>query len=636
MVRRLLSLLLSATISISSVFSLLSCSATITPPEEEPGGGVQAPAPPASGKEDDTLIVPEAKPYPDRRTVNFDEITYARPDMAAITASFEGVAQAITDGAATFDDIIASIESLEDEYESVFTMLSYANIMMSKDTGDEFWCGEYAYVSENYPTFAAALEDMFVAAACSPDATRYEDEYFGEGLIENYADGGDLTDALVALLAEEARLENAYSSLSSASVVITYNNMTATCDEILAFYEENYGTLSQSYKLAEEACEELYAKECSRLSCEYYTELVKVRRNIADEYGYTSYSIVAYDELYHDYTEEEMLAYLYDIAEYAVPVYSTLYSYVFYNYFASHDAAKLGAVPLMNDLYGVTAEMDEGLFDAYSYMLQFGLYDVSVQTDNRFGGSFTTYMDGYDAPFVFVTLDGACTDYHTLAHEFGHFYDSFVNGGNGTSLDLSEVSSTALELLVSLRLRETLDDGTAKYLHYSQVYNALSTFVFQGFYALFEHYVYSIPEDQISTESITSAMHRAASDIGLNAAALVPNPEHGIYSALDYVLITHVMEYPFYVESYCTSAAVALEIYFKEAESEGEGVRTYIELVDRADPTLSFEEYLASAGLASPFSDGYMMTIAYKLYAEILGEYRFESEASTPRLSRHG
>ena len=119
-------------------------------------------------------------------------------------------------------------------------------------------------------------------------------------------------------------------------------------------------------------------------------------------------------------------------------------------------------------------------------------------------------------------------------------------------------------------------------------------------------------------------MLRATESMNLNKDALVPDPDSGIYHSLDYVLIPHVFISPCYVQSYCTSMAVSLELYFMEKSNTGDGVRVYLDLINREGTPLLFEDYLESNGLRSPFESGLIRELAYKLYYDILGDYRYD------------
>ncbi len=616
-------LITSIAILIASTLFLSSCTDQPTgtnPPLQVEGGSDNTP---------EEIITPAEKTYPDRKTVKFCEIVYSRPDMAALTESFAALAEDINNTSLSFDEKIEKIEELEDDYSHMLTMMSYSNIKKDMDTADEYWKNEYSYISESYPEFSRALEAVFVAAAQSEDAERFEDEYFGDGLIEKYSGGGSITERLVELSTRETELENEYSSISTANTVITYKGKTDTYDNILSEYAERLGANSAAYEKAVLECDVLYDSASSERTRKIFVELLKVRRDIADEYGYERYTEHAYKSIYHDYSEDKMIQYLKDIAASVVPVWAALETYVFSCY-TPEFSSTLGKNELINTLYSVYEKMDDGLSDAYSYMLQFGLYDVSEESENRFSGSFETYLYDYDAPFIFVSTGGEAEDFMSLSHEFGHFADDFFNFGDSASLDLSEISSSALEFLTFLELGEVLGNDVID-MHFLKIREVLRTLVFQGFYALFEHYAYAIPENEISEQTVISALLSAAADMNLNAEAFKPNVDSGIYHELDYVLIPHIMLYPCYVESYCTSAAVSLEIYFLEKEADGAGLTAYLDLIKREDTPLKFEDYIEESGLTSPFENGFLEELSYKIYYDILGDFRFDENTKQPR-----
>ena len=606
---RLISLLLVLSMLLGGALALTGCGA------DTPGDDTTPPIGGGGGKTEKSIIVPEFKDY-DKKTVRFDEIEYARPDAEKLISDFSSVTDVITANEIPYDDQLGAILSLEDGYLTFRTMYSYSNILMSKDASNTYWCDEYSYISGFVPLFTSTIEKMFVAAAQSEHALRFEEDYFGDGLIEEYADGGIYTDALVKLMEEETEIENRYSSLSTASVVITYKSMTDTFDNIVAFFVEAYGEGTLTYSLALEECAQIYEARVNELSREMLVELFKVRKKIALELGYTSYADYAYETIYHDYTKEQMLGFIKDVSEYVIPVYYSVSYYVLWPYFD-----QLGQMPtvdkvdLINTLYYAYEDMDAELHDIYSYMLQFGLYDIEGGSDNRFAGSFCTYLDSYEAPYVFLSTDGGCEDYMTLAHEFGHFVDSFINSDASTSMDLLEVSSQALEYLTLTEIRDDITEEEYKFLLYSQISSSFDVLLFQSFYALFEHYAYDIAYDSITGEELVRAMKRAAEDMGMSS---------DYFDSLDHVLIPHIMLYPFYVQSYTVSASVSLEIHYVERANDGAGLEAYLELVEREDDSLTLEENLREAGLTSPFSKNYLKALADMIHYDIMGAHFYK------------
>ena len=616
--KRLIALLLIAVILFSSLTVLTSCTEDL--PEDNDKSDASTPdenTPEDKEKEDqdEKIEVPDYRDHA-RGTVNFSEIVYARPDIDKTIGDFKKAAEIIEKNSDeyTYRAQLDKIISLEDGYNDFLTMHAYANIKLSEDASDEYWAEEYEYLSTKYPELAKVIEDLFVAAAKSPHAESFEDDYFGEGLIEEYKDGGVYTDELVSLLEKEAELEAEYSSLSTSNVIISFESMTDTLDNILSHYADIHGEDSQYYSSIKESCLELYENALSERNRAIFVELIKTRRLIADEYEYDSYATLAYEQIYHDYSEEDLLRFIDDISKFIVPIYYNLSFSVFLPYFYSYNSTdEIGANELVNDFGEIIGSIDSDFYDIYSYMIQHELYNCKKAVENRFEGSFATYLDSYNAPFLFATFGGTSEDLMTLSHEFGHFIDSYINYGQSTSLDLMEVSSTALEFLALSHLEKTVTEEDYKYLTYLELESAMQTLIYQGFYALFEHYIYDVPYEEITEERLTEIADIAAEDMGIYLRDI----------SLDHMIIPHTVLYPFYVQSYCTSTAVALDIYYSELSEEGAGIEAYKELITRENSTLKFEEYLWGAEISSPLSQSFLKELANKIHFQVIGSNYF-------------
>lgn len=628
---RLISLFLLLSFLFALTLSLTSCSDNNPLDENEVESGSDV-----SNEEDDesnkgetaVLIAPTLRDFPDRRSQKFSKIEYKRPDIASLSSKIISVSNSIKANEISYESSLAEIEKIDKDYSSLLTNVNYVNIKHSENLLDEYWSVENSYLTEGYPSYRKAIEELLVTCARSERAEDYERDAFGEGLIEEYKDGGVMTDRLVALLENEAELENSYTSLSKDTIIISYKIFDDTYNNIIAFYEEHYGKDTQTYKCAKAECEVLYNKALSEKRVEIFINLMKVRRDISTEMGMSSYVEYAYEARGHDYTPEKMQSYLSGIKSSILPIYSILDYYLFQAYFNTTEEIPLDRISLINNSYYVSQDLSEEYAEIYSYMLGYELFSIEPYKNGRSENSFTTYLEDYDSPYLFVGCDGDINDYMTLAHEFGHFIDGFINGGEDTSLALMEVSSTAYELLSILPLSKRVGADASKYIFYSKIRESLTTILFQGFYALFEHYAYEIPRDEINENTLSEALFKAATDIGLNADALVENENAGIYSSLDYVLIYHLFKQPFYVESYALSSATALDIFFIELEAEGSGLNAYLDLVNRDEGDLTFEEFLTDSGLLSPFSKDYLKGIADKIHLEIFGTYLYEKRKS--------
>ncbi len=514
------------------------------------------------------LIIPDSDDL-GRGTVAYGALEYAYPDTAGLLSGLAEVKAAIEENEKDFPALLEMIRALEPAYTEFLTAYSYLSIENAKDTSEERYSADYARILEEYPAVLDKVEEMSVAAAASPLAEQFETDYFGDGFIEKYKDGERYTDAVTALLTEEAALEAEYA--------------TAT--------EESYAEL--------------------------LVRLIRVRRLLADEMGYNDYSEYAYEQLGHGYSAEQMLRLTDSVEELAIPIYQRLHHHTFKNYFAKYGESKLSYVDMMNTLGRVYAEMDAGLSQAYGYMLHYGLFDVGGACDDRRDGAFTVYLHSNASPFIFITTAGDDSDYATLAHEFGHFNDMLENDGARGSLDLEETASVGLELLTVMRMKGHLSAGEYKHLYYTSIRNALITLIIQSAYARFEHYAYSLSYYEITEERLTELLVQTASEMGLNT---------DYYSSLAAVAIPHVMLYPFYVQSYVVSTVTALNICFKEVDTPGAGVCAYNALLKKQEGE-PLTEQLFEVGISSPFSADTVKNICDKVYFSITGAHYFKNES---------
>ena len=565
-----------------------------------------------------TIVVPEYKDY-GRGTVDFGSIIYTRPNIEAVIDSFEASTQSVTRNDKSVAEQIADLRALESPLSNVKTMCSMIEINRSKNSSIQFWIEEAAYVGEYYPLLTQAVENLLVACARSVNKTAFESAYFGYDLDE-YENGGIYTDAVVSLMQRESELEDEYSSFSTATVEISYTRFgvaepfKGTVDEVKAQLKQYFGNDTAAYSNALINVNNLYKQKLNELSKPIFIELIKVRRLIADELGYGSYTELAYENLGYDYSSEDMLALLGDVGNYVFTITDALTTEVFERY--DPPKTSVDTVTLINTLYTVYSDLGGTYKDAFSYMLQHGLYDISGKTENRYDGAFSTYLESNASPYIFITTSGNMSDYTVTAHEFGHFLDGYVNFGKEDSLSIMEVSSETMELLTLLRLKGILHNTEYKYLTYVTISNYLyEVLLAQSFYSAFEHMIYALDYNEITEDKLVAIMKEAHTFI---------YGESSVDLKLSDVIIPHTMLYPCYVESYVTSALVSLDIFFMENESRDSGFALYEALINRTDKDLSFTERLEKTGIDSPFSNGKVEEISSEIYRYIAGkDYSF-------------
>ena len=187
----------------------------------------------------------------------------------------------------------------------------------------------------------------------------------------------------------------------------------------------------------------------------------------------------------------------------------------------------------------------------------------------------------------------------------------FNNATDTSSLDLSETYSQGLELLTVLASKRVLPPDATVYLKYTALYSALETLMIQGFYSEFELRVYELSYNEITETAISRIAREVAEEFGFY------NSESFDISTCT---ITHTVLYPTYVQSYCTSAVVALELYMLEAQTDGDGFAAYKALLstERKD---SFIGAITDASLTSPFVSENVKHLIDEVYFEFLGKH---------------
>lgn len=590
-------------------FATFSCSNS----NESTGGGEQI-----GTDESDVpveIIIPDSEDF-GKGTLSFDKIDYKRPNADALLLKFENTTESVRSGPESFEEQLAAAKDVLGDYSHFLTLYSFITVRHKANIEDSFYRNEYDYLFSAHTSFLKARDDLYVAIADSPYAARFEEEYFGVGHSEKYAIGTRYTDLTVSLLKTEASLEKRYSQLSPATINITSDGIYGSYEAVAAILKERYKDAPEIYDAQMKVATELYENNLRAQKTDVYINLLKVRRMIAESMGYESYADYAYSEIYTAYALEEYEKFLADISDYVIPVYRKLYSHVFMNYFKNNTPTAIDRAHTVNIFANTLMHTNKEIYDAYTFMLHYGLFDFNSENKARYDGSFTLYLNDYQSPVSFVTLSGEITDFTAIASEFGKFLDIFVNLDKESSMDISESTSFGLSLLTLPYLRNHITEKDYKYLLYSEMNKMLLTLIYQGFYAEFEHEAYKLSIGEITKDHLNEIVERISAKMSLNS---------DVYGDLTDILIEDLFLSPFSTQAYTTSATVALEMYFAECAESGSGLNSFMKLINR-DTGSTFDRILYNSGIASPFEDERLKDIVNKIHYTVLGSYFYNSD----------
>ena len=528
--------------------------------------------------------------------LRFDDMPYERPDAAAFRGIAEKTIRTMRDGGG-YRRTVAMLDELFSRYYSMNTMASIADIRSCRNLADEYWAAEYAACLSALTEIGDIMEDVYLACGASPYGERLEREYFGPGFMAEYGENAEekLSEAFTALAEQENALLVEYRNTVAEPMISVHGVEVPLYDVMYDVWgQRDYDNLMNAY----------YEKYNPILG-DLYLRLMSVRKAQAKELGYGSYAEMMFDIGFdRDYSVEEGRAFIESVKRWIVPAYTRLMD-------GEKQAELLEGYISDAQLYGALETVARGfggeIGQAYDFMRRNSLSDLTM-SDSKADMSFTTYLDDYEAPFLFVDPYGDRSDIVTVTHEFGHYAEAYISCNAYRSMDLAEVFSQAMQLLSLRPLRDVLGEQGVEQLRLLNMYEFLDTFLWQTLYAEFELRAYALENPRAA--DLNALMWELYKEYGLDT---IWSEE----STVDWIDITHFFEQPFYVISYPVSACCALELYERELQESGKGLESYLQLAD--SDQIGIVEAAGEAGLQNPITDARVQQVAAFLEGQLAG-----------------
>ena len=293
------------------------------------------------------------------KIVAFSELEYERPDIDEISDLADDVRKLVDKGKVN-DKLIGAYEEFYDAYTHYITMSNLALIRSNLDTSDEYYADEDAWCSSQSGEVERILDDLLRYCAKSDIADELDEEYFDGYLAENYGDDsiGEYTDEIVELYEQESELQTRYYELSTEMSEVSIRD-TDKWDEFNAE------------------------------AAELYIDLIKVHRQLADEFGYESYYEMAYEDFGRDYSAEDTEDYVNAIKKYMVPLYKAAIEDG--SLYDRYDIGTMRPQRSFKTVKNCVSDMNDTLAEIMEFMSEYEMYDVSSSSD-KFEGSYTTYL----------------------------------------------------------------------------------------------------------------------------------------------------------------------------------------------------------------------------------------------------
>lgn len=533
---------------------------------------------------------PELLPSKAHTDVTFSQMVYERPDLDGMRAQLDDLKDGIQRGKPA-QEMVSAYRTLQKQYAHADSMLSLAYLLYAFDVTQSYYRDEYAYLQSALSTLDADMEGVSYALfESSSEAEALAKESFGEDYVDTILQVENLTsESIQDLLDQEEQLTLEYDQLCSTFTLLDNGKrwtLTSIENDLSLSYDEYY---------------RLYNAYCAELNTQagaIFQQQLKIRTQIASTLGYDNYSEYCYESYGRDYTPQEVRALHAAVKEYIAPVY------IYVN--DRSDSSRLADVTFaeqdfLNELSSASADFSPLLNEPVQFLLRNNLYDLSYGA-NKMDSSFTTYLSDYNAPYIFSLWSGESEDIGTVLHELGHFtsyYHNAVVGYSATdNLDLAEIDSQALVLLM-MRYFDRFYGDYAQDAKTQVLLNAMYSLISGCMEDEFQQDIYENPN--MSLDEMNALYRKLAEEYGLEDV-------YG-YQGTEWVLITHTFQTPLYYISYATSMVPALELYELSISDETAAKNTYFNILMR-DPYSKLKETLEENGLSSIFSNATIKQIA--------------------------
>lgn len=212
--------------------------------------------------------------------------------------------------------------------------------------------------------------------------------------------------------------------------------------------------------------------------------------------------------------------------------------------------------------------------------------DSEVRKGKR-GGAFCATVSPDHTPWILQSYHGRPRDVATMAHELGHAVHSMLAAHHSaltqqSSLPLAETASTFGEMIVIDRLlAEDPDPETQRDLLFRQMDDNYATIMRQAYFAIFERDAHEMVKKGATIDELNELYaHNLAEQFG-DSMSISDD------FRLEWLVIPHIYQVPFYVYAYAFGQLLVLSLY-----------QQYLEEGDAFKPR--YFEILAAGGSDAP------------------------------------
>ena len=520
-----------------------------------------------------------------REDIPFSTLSYERPDTQIIRDAIDALSAKVSAGGDA-SDLIADYQAILREYDHLDSMASLAYMYYVQDVTEEYYDDEYNYLFGELNEIDLPLTDLTIQMFESDVTGDSMRGIFGSTFEENtYLGKQRNSEAIQDDLKRFNELSSEYDTMLS-TFTMTYQGKEYSEEDLIDSYDGDY----DAYIARVNA----FYKQLNEKVAPIFLELVQVNCRIAKTLGYSSFTEYQYEGYQRDYSPGEAKMIQQAVKDYLVPVYEDAYYQFYYYSDASYytDGPYISYSEFMQKFEPALKKLSPELLQPFNYMKNNDLIDIDVNT-NKMKTSFTIYLEDQTYPFIFTQWEDDTQSCSTVTHEFGHFSSYFLNshvGWNSTDpLDIAEIDSQGLEMIMMANYEDFYGSTYADALRGDALMDAMYVVISGCMEDEFQQAVYANPD--MTLEEMNKLYGKLAEEYGLTT--LFP------YEGTEWVEIPHTFQSPLYYFSYAASMLVALELWEMAQKNQNKAEDAYLAILHRpADSML--RSLMSDVGLSDP------------------------------------
>ena len=543
--------------------------------------------------------------------MKFKDFAYQRPEMEEFTARFNDLLTKFeeSDSFVAQDEALKDINTIREEFIS---MNNICQIRHTVDTKDAFYEAENEFFDANGPKYQALGNRFYTALTASKFRTELEAKHGKQLFVIAELSKTTFEPIILSDLQEENKLVSEYVKIK-AGATITFRDKEYNLSALVPLETSQDRTTRKEASEAKWAFFEKHKLDFDRI----YDEQVNLRHGMAEKLGYKNYIELGYARMLRsDYDAEMVAGFRQQILDYVVPLVSdlferqrkrlsldTLHHYdESFRFDSGNPKPKGNPDWIIKNAQKMYSELSPETNDFFNYMIEKDLMDL-VNREGKATGGYCTFINKYEAPYIFSNFNGTSGDIDVLTHEAGHAFQVYSSKDiglkeyNWPTYEACEIHSMSMEFFTWPWMNLFFEEDTEKYM-FAHLAGALKFLPYGVAVDEFQHYVY---ENVDATPTERNDAWRAIEK------KYMPHRNYGGHPLLEegrfWQRQNHIFSMPFYYIDYTLAQICAFQFWKRDRENHEKAWGQYLTLC-KAGGSLPFLELVKLAGLQSPFEKG--------------------------------